>query len=308
MAVFRIEKTRDYTVMSNHHLRNRGLSLKAKGLLSLMLSLPEEWDYTTKGLAYICKDGVDSISTGIRELEEQGYLRRQRLRNANGQLGAIEYTIMEQPIPPEPMQEKPVRENPVQGNPAQGNPRQLNIDSSRKDPFNTNPSNTDSFQEAKPKGGEEKAKSASEIYRQMILENLEYDHLRQEPTVDQEMLEEIVELVVETVCTSRQTIHIAREDYPAELVKAKFMKLTGEHIQFVMDCMKKNTTKIRSIKQYLLTALFNAPTTINSYYTALVSHDLSHGIDGSWRTGGTTQGAVLFSCLMPGNVGLFSLF
>ena len=130
MAVFRIEKTRDYTVMSNHHLRNRGLSLKAKGLLSLMLSLPEEWDYTTKGLAYICKDGVDSISAGIRELEEQGYLRRQRLRNANGQLGAIEYTIMEQPIPPKPMQEKPVRENPVQGNPAQGNPRQLNIDSS----------------------------------------------------------------------------------------------------------------------------------------------------------------------------------
>ena len=281
MAVFRIEKTRDYTVMSNHHLRNRGLSLKAKGLLSLMLSLPEEWDYTTKGLAYICKDGVDSISAGIRELEERGYLRRQRLRNANGQLGAIEYTIMERPIPPKPMQEKPVRENPVQGNPAQENPCQLNIDSSRKDPFNTHLSNTDSFQEEKQKGGEGNAKSASEIYRQMILENLEYDHLRQEPTVDQEMLEEIVELVVETVCTSRQTIHIAREDYPAELVKAKFMKLTGEHIQFVMDCMKKNTTKIRSIKQYLLTALFNAPTTINSYYTALVSHDLSHGIDGS---------------------------
>ena len=281
MAVFRIEKTRDYTVMSNHHLRNRGLSLKAKGLLSLMLSLPEEWDYTTKGLAYICKDGVDSISAGIRELEERGYLRRQRLRNANGQLGAIEYTIMERPIPPKPMQEKPVRENPVQGNPAQENPCQLNIDSSRKDPFNTHLSNTDSFQEEKQKGGEGNAKSASEIYRQMILENLEYDHLRQEPTVDQDMLEEIVELVVETVCTSRQTIHIAREDYPAELVKAKFMKLTGEHIQFVMDCMKKNTTKIRSIKQYLLTALFNAPTTINSYYTALVSHDLSHGIDGS---------------------------
>ena len=119
MAVFRIEKTRDYTVMSNHHLRNRGLSLKAKGLLSLMLSLPEDWDYTTTGLADICKDGVDSISAGIRELEEQGYLRRQRLRNANGQLGAIEYTIMEQPIPPNPMQEEPVRDNPVQGHPAQ---------------------------------------------------------------------------------------------------------------------------------------------------------------------------------------------
>lgn len=102
MAVFRIEKTRDYTVMSNHHLRDKSLSLKAKGLLSLMLSLPEEWDYTTKGLARICKDGVDSICAGVRELEEHGYVIRQRVRNPNGQLGAIEYTILEQPRPPEP--------------------------------------------------------------------------------------------------------------------------------------------------------------------------------------------------------------
>ena len=92
MAVFRIEKTRDYTVMSNHHLRDKSLSLKAKGLLSLMLSLPEEWDYTTKGLARICKDGVDSICAGVRELEEHGYVIRQRVRNANGQLGAIEWS------------------------------------------------------------------------------------------------------------------------------------------------------------------------------------------------------------------------
>ena len=102
MAVFRIEKIRDYTVMSNHHLRDKSLSLKAKGLLSLMLSLPEEWDYTTKGLARICKDGVDSICAGVRELEEHGYVIRQRVRNPNGQLGAIEYTILEQPRPPEP--------------------------------------------------------------------------------------------------------------------------------------------------------------------------------------------------------------
>lgn len=98
MAVFRIEKTRDYTVMSNHHLRDMSLSLKAKGLLSLMLSLPENWDYTMKGLSRICKDGIDSISGGIRELEEHGYLTRERVRGANGQLGSIEYTILEQPI------------------------------------------------------------------------------------------------------------------------------------------------------------------------------------------------------------------
>ena len=143
MAVFRIEKTRDYTVMSNHHLRDRSLSLKAKGLLSLMLSLPEEWDYTTKGLARICKDGVDSICAGVRELEEHGYVIRQRVRNTNGQLGAIEYTILEQPRPPEPKPGKPERENPVLDNPEQAypvlgdpeqeNPAQLNTKESSKD-------------------------------------------------------------------------------------------------------------------------------------------------------------------------------
>ena len=135
MAVFRIEKTRDYTVMSNHHLRDMSLSLKAKGLLSLMLSLPEEWDYTMKGLARICKDGVDSISGGIRELEARGYLIRERVRGANGQLGSIEYTILEQPKEPAPVQGKPIRENPVQANPtldvpAQEEPAQLNKEES----------------------------------------------------------------------------------------------------------------------------------------------------------------------------------
>ena len=114
-----------------------------KGLLSLMLSLPEEWDYTTKGLARICKDGVDSICAGVRELEEHGYVIRQRVRNPNGQLGAIEYTILEQPRPPEPKPEKPERENPVLDNPEQaspvleepeqGNPAQLNTNRSSKE-------------------------------------------------------------------------------------------------------------------------------------------------------------------------------
>ena len=98
MAVFRVEKTKDFTIMCNHHLRNTELSLKAKGLLSLMLSLPEDWDYTTKGLAHICKDGVDSITTALKELERHGYLTRQRLRYENGQLGDIEYTIHEKPV------------------------------------------------------------------------------------------------------------------------------------------------------------------------------------------------------------------
>lgn len=97
MAVFRIEKTRDYTVMSNHHLRNAGLSLKSKGLLSMMLSLPEDWNYTTRGLAKICKEGTDSIGSALKELERAGYIVRNRLRDSKGEIVDVEYVIYETP-------------------------------------------------------------------------------------------------------------------------------------------------------------------------------------------------------------------
>ncbi len=99
MAVFRVQKTQNYTIMSNHHLRNKALSLKAKGLLSLMLSLPEDWDYTTRGLASICKEGVDSVCATVRELEAAGYIIRRRIRDKNGQMRGMEYTVLEQPQP-----------------------------------------------------------------------------------------------------------------------------------------------------------------------------------------------------------------
>ena len=99
MAVFRIERTRDYTVMSNHHLRNHELSLKAKGLLSMMLSLPDDWNYTTRGLAKICKEGVDAIGNALRELETAGYIVRHQLRDRQGRISDTEYVIYEQPQP-----------------------------------------------------------------------------------------------------------------------------------------------------------------------------------------------------------------
>ena len=291
MAVFRIEKTRDYTVMSNHHLRNTNLSLKAKGLLSLMLSLPEEWDYTTKGLARICKDGVDSICAGVRELEEQGYVIRERVRNPNGQLGAIEYTILEQPRPPEPGREKPERENPVQANPVldspvlgkpeQENPAQLNTKESSKQKSKKDLSSTESsnpIQSNPPTPTGERmgtdGMGAREIYREIILENIEYEYLIQDSRMDREMLDEIAELIVDTVCSARKTIRIAGDDYPAEVVKSRFMKLDSSHVRYVMDCMGENTTYVRNIKKYLLAALYNAPATINSYYASLVQHDM----------------------------------
>ena len=286
MAVFRIEKTRDYTVMSNHHLRDMSLSLKAKGLLSLMLSLPENWDYTMKGLARICKDGIDSISGGIRELEEHGYLIRERVRGANGQLGSIEYTILEQPKEPTPAQEKPIRENPVQVNPTlvtpvQEEPAQLNKEESSNYPSRTDLSSTELSNPIQsnpptPAGvrmGTDRM-GARECYREVILDNIEYSYLVQDSHIDREQLDEIAELIVDTVCSARKTIRIAGDDYPAEVVKSRFMKLDSSHVQYVMDCMKDNTTYVRNIKKYLLAALYNAPTTINSYYSSLVQHDM----------------------------------
>ena len=294
MAVFRIEKTRDYTVMSNHHLRNTNLSLKAKGLLSLMLSLPEEWDYTTKGLARICKDGVDSICAGVRELEEQGYVIRERVRNPNGQLGAIEYTILEQPRPPErekPEQENPVLDNPILGSPVleepeQENPAQLNTKESSKqkskkelsstegsNPIQSNPQPLTGTPPSETGMGTDRM-GAREVYREIILDNIGYEYLIQDSHIDREQLDEIAELIVDTVCSARRTIRIAGDDYPAEVVKSRFMKLDSSHVQYVMDCMRENTTFVRNIKKYLLAALYNAPSTISNYYSSLVQHDM----------------------------------
>ena len=284
MAVFRIEKTKDYTVMSNYHLRDRSLSLKAKGLLSLMLSLPEDWDYTMKGLARICKDGIDSISGGIRELEAHGYLVRARVRNENGQLGSIEYTILEQPKEPAqtpaPIREKPIRENPIQVKPMldapiQENPAQLNTKEQNKELSITQgsspiPSSPPTPRE-KSRIGQDRMRER-ESYREIILENIDYDILTQDEKLDRDRLDELVELMVDTVCSNREMIRIAGDDYPAEVVKSRFLKIDSSHIEYVLERMRENTTYVRNIKKYLLAALYNAPVTMDSYYTSLVSH------------------------------------
>lgn len=287
MAVFRIDKTRDYTVMSNHHLRNTELSLKAKGLLSLMLSLPENWDYTTKGLAAICKDGIDSISSCIRELEKHGYIIRERMRNEKGQLTTIEYTILEQPKNTPPEREKTIRENPVldipaQVEPIQENTAQLNTNKSNIKELNTDISNTypiKSYQK-EPEPAKEKSDRIGydevETYRQIIKENIDYDVLSVNLNRDAAMLDEIVDLMTETVCTQKSNLVIAGDTYPAAIVKSKLLKLTSEHIEYVIDCMRENTSDIRNIKKYLLAALFNAPSTIDSYYTTKVHHDMAN--------------------------------
>ena len=290
MAVFRIEKTRDYTVMSNHHLRDTGLSLKSKGLLSMMLSLPEDWNYTTRGLAKICKEGTDSIGSALKELERAGYIVRNRLRDSKGKIVDVEYVIYETPHPPEPDgpcedepdTEHPDTENPDMDTPGLENRPQLNKDKSnpdksKKDLSSTEGSNPVLSTPKAPRGSDGMGRDwmrERESYRELILENIEYDILIQNERLDRDRLDELVELMVDTVCSHREMIRIAGDDYPAEVVKSRFLKLNSSHIEYVLDRMRENTTYVRNIKKYLLAALYNAPATIDSYYTSLVSHDM----------------------------------
>ena len=263
-----------------------------------MLSLPEDWDYTTRGLAYICKDGVDSICATVRELEGAGYIVRERERHADGTLGGIEYTILEQPRGIDaPKRENPVQvENagdapkrafpeqvkPVLGKPEQEKPAQLNTKGSSNQISNTDSSSTEGSNpiQSSPQTPAETKRTGRdwmrerESYRELILENIEYDYLCRDDRLDRDMLNELVELMVDTVCSRRETIRIAGDDYPAEVVKSRFLKLNSSHIEYVLDRMRENTTYVRNIKKYLLAALYNAPATIDSYYASLVNHDL----------------------------------
>ncbi len=297
MAVFRVEKTKGYTVMSNHHLRNKSLTLKAKGLLSQILSLPDDWDYTLAGLSQINREKIDAIRQAVRELEEAGYIVRTRTRDAKGCLRGADYVIYEQPRSPIsdlPVSDNPMLENPTLENPVLENPMELSIDESKtdeskKEKLSTHTSSTDSIPipslpmkqriKAASEGTETGGQAAYGIYKEIIKENIEYDHFIDNRIIPKDRLDEIVDIMLETICTARKTLRIAGDDLPAELVKAKFMKLDSSHIEFIVNCMNENTSKIRNIKQYLRAVLFNAPSTIDHYYTALVAHDMAHSLD-----------------------------
>ena len=288
MAVFRVEKNRNYTVMSNYHLRDTSLSLKAIGLLSKMLSLTNEWDYTTRGLASICKEGVDAIGAALKELEISGYLVRRQLRDEKGRITDTEYTIFESPHTPlpdttSPDTEKPYMDKPDTDAPCTEKPAQLNIDITSKEKPNidlsiTDTSNPYQSNPPSPYGVPFAATGCDGIgyeeAKETVRENIEYDCLISDPRQNRERLDEVVDLIAETLCSRKQYIVVAGDEYPAELVKEKLLKITASHIEYVFDCLDQNTTYVRNIKKYLLASLFNAPSTMDSYYSALVNHDM----------------------------------
>ena len=226
MAVFRIERTRDYTVMSNYHLKDSALSLKAKGLLSMMLSLPDEWNYTTRGLAAICKEGVDAIGGALRELEKAGYIVRRQLRGPGGRISDTEYTIYEKPRPaveepPEepgpdtsppdagaPDTENPYLVEPDMGEPSTEKPAELNTKRSNTQKSNTHlsRSSTHSFVLSAPA-----AEGMTDVYekREEIREQIEYDLIC--TPVNRTQVDEFVEIMLEVAMTRSPTIKIGRD-------------------------------------------------------------------------------------------------
>lgn len=265
MAVFREEHKSDFVVMSRRHLRDLTLTLKAKGLLSLMLSLPENWNYSIRGLAAICREGPEAVGGALRELEAAGYVARRVLRDPGGRILDVEYVIYEHPLAaPEPHPEIPDAAAPDRADAPQY----------KKEKRRKERSNIHRFSSGEA-GGEAAGAEGYRRTRAWLLENLELEALIRRHPARQPELEELAELVVETVCARRKTTRIAGADLPHEAVRSRLCKLTGEHLEFVLEGLAENTTAVRCTKQYLLTALFNAPATMSNAYAARVSHDLA---------------------------------
>lgn len=290
MAVFRVEKTRDYTVMANHHLKNKTLSLKAKGLLSVMLSLPDNWDYTLKGLSLINREGIDAIREAVRELERAGYILRSRSRDEQGRLRGTEYVIYERPhipVPDSPVQENPMLENPTQENPTLENPAQEIPVLENPMQLNTNRSNTQSSntyssiphaETPYPSNPYPSCAKASrlpvddvETLRNTVRSNICYESMAER--FGRERVNEIVEIIVEVLASQCETITVSGTTYSSQLVKERFWQINSFHVEYIFSRMEETGSDIRNIKRYLVTALFNAPSTITNHYDALVRRD-----------------------------------
>ena len=253
--------------MSNHHLRNIEISLKAKGLLSVMLSLPDNWDYTIRGLSIINKEGLDSIRSTIHELELAGYVERKRIRDNQGRFRTAEYIIREKPV------------SPVSGNPTlavstqmfstQGNPTQISKEEIIKDKSITDLSITHSFFQARPEEG-----MNGDEERERIKKQIEYDCMVQR--YSRRQMDELLEIMLEVALNRSRTIRIGRDqEYPSEYVQERFSRINASHIERVMDGISDNQVPVHNTKAYLLAVLFNSVSTLDHYYTIQANTDFA---------------------------------
>lgn len=299
-------KRRDsFTVISNIPLRDPDLSLKAKGLFCVIRSLPDDWEYSLRGLSHICVEGIDAIREGVKELERAGYLHRERSRKSNGKYTTMKYVIHEKPLEPHMAETATVESSEPEKSPSedsteddhpqgtataadttltpsaltgarQSKKDRSNTDQKKKKEKNTYPSSTEVSNPYQSIRGQEKGWSGVPVAQlcEIVKQHISYDIMCQE--YDSKRLDEIVALIVEVLCSKADIFNIAGEDYPAELVHNRLLSLNSLHIQYVFECLNKNTKAIYNIKTYLLATLFNAPATISNYYDARVRYDFSH--------------------------------
>ena len=286
MPVFRVEKSRDFTVMSNHHLRNRNMSLRAKGLLSLMLSLPEDWDYTLKGLASISMEGVDAIRTVVRELEALGYLERRRKRNEKGQLKDAEYIIHERPIEnmnqkqepqqaifTQPTPHEPISENPMLDKPVSDGTTQLNTNISNTKELNTDVSKYPSINNGQ--NNKFNSKRWMERYNEnksLVKDSIDYEYLCLYH--DKGIVKNIVNIMAEVLTVDRKVYTIEGEVYPGVLVQERFREVDYRTIDAFLLNFERHTSKIHNMKSYLITSLFNTPSTSAAQLNNTVAYDM----------------------------------
>ena len=281
MSTFRVNKNVNYTVMSNHHLQDKRLSLKAKGLLSYMLSLPDDWDYSLKGLTIGCKDGLDSVRTAVLELEEHGYVRRQKVRNARGQIIDYDYQVYEPPgedVPAVPDDDNSAPPPSTSSNQKSGvkpcsspfldfpNMAEPNLEKATQQ--NTNKQNTKrqstnlSGQTAETEDFDQMATQVRSGFR----EKLEIDILAKRYAP--EMLEELLDNIVEMYCCPLKTQYIGKQAQTTKAIRLRLDKLTSQHVEYIFDVMANTTQPIKNIMAYLRTTILNAPTTMEHYYQA----------------------------------------
>lgn len=242
MAIHRVKKERDYTVLDNEMLRNPNLSLKAKGLLAFVLSRPDDWVFTIRGLAHFCRDGPDSVRSAVQELEKAGYIVRRRKRE-NGKYREMKYDVYEKPV-----QDFPVQENRGMGNPLQEKGSQPNTDIPNIELLSTDHTNNPST-------------NPGEIERS-IREQIEYEIMYQR--YDRRQLDDLVSIMAEVMLCTGDTITVSRDKvYPSAYVQDVLCRVGPMHIEQIMEYLVGNQPEIRNIRGYLLTTLINAANTLD---------------------------------------------
>lgn len=266
----KVKVNKDFSIISNHHLRDTLLSLKAKGLLSLMLSLPSTWDFTVQGLTNLCTDSISSVTSAVKELENKQYIIRKRIRNEKGQLTNSEYYIFEKPTLQEDVDSFVSQPTPKPERQNETCEETQKTTTTNIEPQQTNETTNFLLDLSNDLGYTHMRFTSIDDVKEFVCDNIEIEAFTDE--IEKKKASELANLITEILCSTQKIIKVGSNEFPSIFVKQKFAKIENEHIQYVLYCFSKNATNVKNIRKYLIVSLFNAPSTIENYYDNLVSN------------------------------------